>query len=174
LRIPGSLSLSLSLSLLHWRREQEERSGGVGPWSGPTTRATISGRRVTFIARAVLEESNYLFIFSALSRTFRRSSAIAEAVGNTNVSGAAAHVDTYYVVTPSYRHILTRCRGHHESLQRIARVGVSYNMRSSLNVSALRSNAERPGPTLSVLRSKDEPSSLKLSALRLKAERPQV
>ena len=42
MRIPGSLSLSLSLSLLHWRREQEERSGGVGPWSGPTTPAVTS------------------------------------------------------------------------------------------------------------------------------------
>ena len=41
LRIPGSLSLSLSLSLLHWRREREERSGGVGPRSGPTTRLPI-------------------------------------------------------------------------------------------------------------------------------------
>jgi len=28
---------ALSLSLLHWKREQEERSGGVGPWLGPTT-----------------------------------------------------------------------------------------------------------------------------------------
>src|SRR5258706_11517211 len=46
MRIPGSLSLSLSL--LHWRREREERSEGVGPgWvqpprlSFPTTRDTI-------------------------------------------------------------------------------------------------------------------------------------
>jgi len=31
--IPGSLSLSL----LHWKREWEERLAGVGPWSGPTT-----------------------------------------------------------------------------------------------------------------------------------------
>ena len=37
LHIPGAHSLSHSLSLLHWKREQEERSGGVGPWSGPTT-----------------------------------------------------------------------------------------------------------------------------------------
>src|SRR5258706_5609098 len=44
MRIPGSLSLSL----LHWRREQEERSEGVGPgwvqppWpSFPTTWDTI-------------------------------------------------------------------------------------------------------------------------------------
>jgi len=36
------LSLSLSLSLLHWKREQEERSGGVGPWSGPTTQLPFS------------------------------------------------------------------------------------------------------------------------------------
>src|SRR5258706_12741108 len=48
MRIPGSLSLSLSLCLLHWRREREERSEGVGPgWvqpprlSFPTTRDTI-------------------------------------------------------------------------------------------------------------------------------------
>ena len=36
LRIPGSLSL------LRWRREREERSEGVGPWSGPTTPVVIS------------------------------------------------------------------------------------------------------------------------------------
>jgi hypothetical protein len=28
-----------ALSLLHWRREQEERLGGVRPWWGPTTPA---------------------------------------------------------------------------------------------------------------------------------------
>ena len=33
---------SLSLSLLHWRRELEERSGGVGPQSGPTTQFPFS------------------------------------------------------------------------------------------------------------------------------------
>ena len=33
LHIPGSLSLSL----LHWKREWEERSGGVGPQLDPTT-----------------------------------------------------------------------------------------------------------------------------------------
>jgi len=38
--IPGALSLSLSL--LHWRRELEERSGGVGPQSGPTTQFPFS------------------------------------------------------------------------------------------------------------------------------------
>ena len=33
----------LSLSLLHWKREQEERLGGVGPWSiGPTTQLPFS------------------------------------------------------------------------------------------------------------------------------------
>jgi len=95
---------ALSLSLLHWRREQEERLGGVGPWLGPTTQATILGQHIAFIVCAVLEESNYLFIFSALSQTFRRLSAIAKAVGNTNASGTVVHVDTYYVVTPSYQH----------------------------------------------------------------------
>jgi len=100
----------LSLSLLHWRRQQEERLGGVGPWLGPTTQATILGQCITFIAHTVLEESNYLFIFSTLSWTFRRSSAITKAVGNTNTSGATAHIDTYYVVTPSYQHILTCCQ----------------------------------------------------------------
>jgi len=34
--------LSLSLSLLHWKREREEWSGGVGPWSGPTTQLPFS------------------------------------------------------------------------------------------------------------------------------------
>jgi len=40
--IPGALSLSLSLSLLHWKREREERSGGVGLRSGPTTQFPFS------------------------------------------------------------------------------------------------------------------------------------
>jgi hypothetical protein len=54
LRIPGSLSLSLSLSLLRWRREREERSGGVRPWSGPTTPAYPIGRTRTFTPRSDL------------------------------------------------------------------------------------------------------------------------
>jgi len=36
------LSLSLSLSILHWKREQEERLGGVGPQSGPTTQLMVN------------------------------------------------------------------------------------------------------------------------------------
>jgi len=46
---------ALSLSLLHWKREQEERSGGVGPWLGPTTQLPFSANTFhTWLANRLL------------------------------------------------------------------------------------------------------------------------
>ena len=101
---------ALSLSLLCWRREQEERLGGVSPWLGPTTWAIISGwcipcgrwqmigvclvpkaaHHPPSITHTVLEWMNNIFIFLALSVTFIGSSSITYAAGNTHMPSRAA------------------------------------------------------------------------------------
>src|SRR5258706_152429 len=61
--IPGSVRLSLSLAVLHWRREREERSEGVGPWSGPTTPAVISNHPAYHIGwRSTIRFDLYLTV----------------------------------------------------------------------------------------------------------------
>jgi len=57
LHIPGSLSLSL----LHWKREQEERSGGVGPWLGPTT-------QLPFLANVFHTQPAYRWLFLVIGQ----------------------------------------------------------------------------------------------------------
>jgi hypothetical protein len=101
MRIPGSLSLSLSLSLLHWRREREERLGGVRPWSGPTTPAYPIGPTPTFTLRLGLPPPLH-----HIGRTCTLlTSARCPRAGGTQLM-SIRYTSAQYDVMPTARHVI--------------------------------------------------------------------